>query len=154
MKKGKLIVLFISVFLLGGCNYKKVTSTSSTTAESSTSSEKKVSTVDSTTTKQTSVSTSQTQDSSVVLEISQTSESLDTTFTEEQAIQKLKEYFNSEGFSNDDSGFVPMTKVGEDYIIKLVSLSMVKQGGSGSAGFYRVSPQGLVEATDFSGNPY
>lgn len=154
MKKRTLAILFGSLLLLSACSSKKDASTSETTIKSSTTVEKKESSHASTTTEQEAISSSQTQNSSIVLETSQSSESIDTTFTEEKAIEMLKEYFTSKGFSNDGAGFVPIEKVGEDYVIKLVDLSMVEQGGSGSAGFYRVSPQGVVTETDSSGNPY
>lgn len=154
MKKGTLVVLFGSLLLLGACSSKKEASTSNTTIKSSTTTEKKASSQTRTTTVQESTSSSSTQNSSGVLETSQSSEPLDTTFTEENAIETLKEFFASKGFSNDNAKFIPINKVGEDYVIKLVDLSMVEQGGSGSVGFYRVSPQGVVEETDSSGNPY
>ncbi|MGX7328313.1 hypothetical protein [Enterococcus bulliens] len=75
-------------------------------------------------------------------------------FTEDKAIQILKDNFTSKNQSLDDLSFVPIKQIGQDYLIRLVVLSMVEQGGSVTAGFYRVSPQGLVQACDANGTPY
>lgn len=154
MKKGTLLVIFCSILALSACTSKKEAFTRNTTIKSSKTTEKKESSQTKTSITAEIFSSSQTQDSSIVVETSQSSEPLEATFTEDDAIQKLKEFFTSKGWSNDDAGFVPMGKVGDDFVIKLVDLTLVEQGGSGSAGFYRVSPQGAVTETDSYGNPY
>ena len=154
MKKGTVIILFSSLILLSACNSKKETSTSDTTIKSSTTTETNESTPASTTTDSKNTLSSQSQSSSITFETSQSSEALDTGLTEAEAVQQLKDTLSSAGMDTDDIGFTPFDKVGDDYLFKAQSLSILAQGGTGTIGFYRVSPQGVVTETDPAGNPY
>ncbi|RBS60147.1 hypothetical protein EB33_00645 [Enterococcus faecium] len=71
---------------------------------------------------------------------------------QEQALQML--YNNKPELKDPDISFAFFKMIGSDYLFKSTSISIRQQGGSGTIGFYRVSPQGIVTETDPSGNPY
>lgn len=54
---------------------------------------------------------------------------------------------------NDDIVVTFYQMVDSDYLFNAQSKSILRQGGSGSIGFYRVSKQGVVTITDAYGNP-
>ncbi|MFB8506803.1 hypothetical protein ACFC4I_13980 [Enterococcus durans] len=71
---------------------------------------------------------------------------------QEQALQML--YTSKPELKDPDISFAFFKMIESDYLFKATSISIRQQGGSGTLGFYRVSPQGTVTETDPSGNPY
>ena len=71
---------------------------------------------------------------------------------QEQALQML--YTSKPERKDPDISFAFFKMIESDYLFKATSISIRQQGGSGTLGFYRVSPQGTVTETDPSGNPY
>ena len=55
--------------------------------------------------------------------------------------------------NNDDISFMLFEMIDNDFLFEAKSKSIEKQGGSGTVGFYRVTPQGAVTLTDSTGNP-
>ncbi|HCC1577613.1 TPA: hypothetical protein M4U32_002901, partial [Enterococcus faecium] len=45
-------------------------------------------------------------------------------------------------------------KIDRDYLFTASSKQIRSQGGSGSVGFYRVSPEGSITMTDANGTPF
>lgn len=159
IKKLVLGITLVASLGLGGCkNSANSTSSSSNMQQSivSESSSKESQSKSNETSQSVASSTNSVQISETeVVEYSETTDSLaENIFTEDDAIQILKDYFVAQGFSLGEVGYVPFKQVDADYIIKLVDLSVVKQGGTGTAGFYRVSENGNVQECDTSGNPY
>lgn len=72
--------------------------------------------------------------------------------TIEQAQQRILE--TQPTSSNPDIVLEFYKQIGPDFLFSLRSISIKQQGGSGSAGFYRVNPQGDVFNTDSFGNVY
>jgi DNA mismatch repair ATPase MutL len=75
-------------------------------------------------------------------------------FTPDQAkaLQMLLD--NKPELNDPDITFAFFGMVGSDYLFKATSISIRQQGGSGTLGFYRVTPQGTATPTDSLGNPY
>lgn len=71
---------------------------------------------------------------------------------QEQALQML--YKSKPELKDPDISFAFFKMIESDYLFKATSISIRQQGGSGTLGFYRVSPQGSVTEADPSGNPY
>ncbi|RHK07599.1 hypothetical protein DW084_02620 [Enterococcus casseliflavus] len=71
---------------------------------------------------------------------------------EDQALEML--YAARPEMKNDDYTFAFFGMVGADYLFRGTSISIRNQGGSGTIGFFRVTPEGAVIDTDSSGNPY
>lgn len=173
MKKFIFVSLFGSLFLLAACGAPSSNSTSSdtqsTNVTSTTTSEEKSSTIEETTSSSVLEESSNTQSAQVQATVSSTESpevSSETTtptsstnndqsvFTpdQEQALQML--YNNKPELKDPDISFAFFKMIGSDYLFKATSISIRQQGGSGTIGFYRVSPQGIVTETDPSGNPY
>lgn len=72
--------------------------------------------------------------------------------TVEQAQQRIID--TQSVVSNPDFVLDFYKQIGTDFLFSLRSISIRQQGGSGSAGFYRVNPQGDVFNTDSFGNVY
>lgn len=72
--------------------------------------------------------------------------------TIEQAQQRILE--TQSAASNPEIVLEFYKQIGPDFLFSLRSNSIKQQGGSGSAGFYRVNPQGDVFNTDSFGNVY
>ncbi|MDA9462162.1 hypothetical protein B835_2092 [Enterococcus mundtii 3F] len=59
---------------------------------------------------------------------------------------------NSSELQNEDIVVTFYKMVESDYLFNAQSKSILKQGGSGSVGFYRVSKEGMITITDAFGN--
>ena len=69
-----------------------------------------------------------------------------------QPLQML--YDNKPELNDPDISFAFFEMIGSDDLFKTTSLSIRKKDSSGSIGFYRVSPSGLVTETDSLGEPF
>ncbi|EOI00612.1 hypothetical protein UAY_01715 [Enterococcus moraviensis ATCC BAA-383] len=144
--------LFISAIFLTACGPKtesskntKSTTDTSTVVNSTLSSE---STIVESTASSSAIQT--TVPSDVVLETSTQESSSSTIDSEEKAVEKIRD---TQQFENDaDITLIPWGKIDGDYLIKAQSKSLSEQGGSGTVGFYRVTPNGEVNLTDSQGN--
>lgn len=154
--------LFISAIFLTACGPKtesskntKSTTDTSTVVNSTLSSESTVnntlsseSTIVESTASSSAIQT--TVSSDVVLETSTQESSSSTIDSEEKAVEKIRD---TQQFENDaDITLIPWGKIDGDYLIKAQSKSLSEQGGSGTVGFYRVTPNGEVNLTDSQGN--
>lgn len=172
MKKILFLGLLGSLLLLASCGTstsKSEASANSSTTSSTTSTTNETTSVEknSDTKIKESISSaenSETQgtiDSSVALQDSAES-TISTTSTDdvppvftpdqEQALQMI--YASKPELKDPDISFAFFKMIESDYLFKATSISIRQQGGSGTLGFYRVSPQGTVTETDPPGNPY
>lgn len=173
MKKRILVLTVACLLTLTGCAKKE--SHSSSTLDSSETKSSELQTENST--NNTSSSSSTTSDSSTTqsidqepqstfsaestviesnqYEVSQSSADLNQSTlitTEEQAKQRIID--TQPIVSNPDIVLNFYKQIGSDFLFSLHVQSISRQGGSGSAGFYRVTPQGDVFDTDSYGNPF
>ncbi|EPH98715.1 hypothetical protein D920_01479 [Enterococcus faecalis 13-SD-W-01] len=169
MKKVGFITLLGSLFLLSACGTSSSTNMSSSSiAASSTTSEKDSSITNKTSSssvaeESSSTQSSQVQESTLSTETSQAgaettasstpiaSSNIPEVSTQEEALQLLIN--NTPELQNEDIVMKFYRMVGSDYLFAAYSKSILEQGGSGTVGFYRVSPQGAIILTDAYGNP-
>lgn len=70
--------------------------------------------------------------------------------TQEKAEACIRNTLTDEENSDTNLGFLGMN--GNDFFFRAQSKKMVANGGTGTVGFFRVSPQGAVRVTDAQGN--
>lgn len=71
---------------------------------------------------------------------------------QDQALQYLINHTSE--LQNEDIVVTFYKMIDSDYLFSAKSKSIQNQGGSGSVGFYRVSPQGVITNTDAYGTPF
>ncbi|MHC5372585.1 hypothetical protein ACYSNU_02155 [Enterococcus sp. LJL120] len=152
----KILAVLFAVGLLSGCSAGNRDTTSSSSTDSDSSSEISEST--STSSKEQasqnsqSSSTGSTTSSLIEDETSQSSQSAsigtDTNIANEEAAKET--IMNYYGF-NDDIILTFWQMVDGDYLFKAQSESIIKNGGTGTVGFYRVSSTGEVYEANSDG---
>lgn len=78
--------------------------------------------------------------------------SMEDTFKDEactKAVNELKDQFNNP--TNDDTGYAAFAQADGSYVIKQSSMSTIKDGGSGTLGWYSVSKDGKAKLLDSVG---
>lgn len=146
MKKFGFISLAIcTLFTLGACTQnKKESSSSSSTQKSSSISSSATTTASQSTTDSTSPTSATTASSTTNTSTSTVSSTID---SPDKAIDHLKQQLNN----SDDIEYVALTdtpktdEAGAYYEIKLMSKSIIKQGGSGTVGIYKVYQDGTYK---------
>ena len=164
MKRITLCIILLSLIALSGCEKEKSAHTKTSTSSSkasvtvtatSSSSQLPESTTSSSTvvesTEQISdtASTVSNQASSTVPTEAQLQETTYVT-TAEEAQQRILD--TQSIFSSGDLSLHFYKQIDADFLFYVSSKSIAQQGGSGSAGFFRVTPQGEVFDTDSYGN--
>lgn len=164
MKKIVFISLFGSLFLFAACGksdpkstMSDTQSTSITTSTTTAIREEKSSSTQSSQVQAT-LSTgpaqmsSETISSSTPVESQVESSDTSSVSTQDQMLQYLIDH--TPELQNEDIMVSFYEMVGPDYLFSAISQSIKNQGGSGSVGFYRVSPDGTITLTDAYGNPF
>lgn len=159
MKKIIFISLLSSLFLFAACGSSTSKSMASSTASIETNFTDEISSQTISSTKNSQVQDtvrssepSQANSETTATTASNNNEQYVFTSDQEQALQLL--YKDKPELKNPDINFAFFKMIGSDYLFKATSISIRQQGGSGTIGFYRISPQGTVTETDPSGNPY
>ncbi|WP_165006027.1 MULTISPECIES: hypothetical protein [unclassified Enterococcus] len=159
MKKIVFISLFGSLVLFTACGKSDPKSTTSDThstniTTSTTTIHEEQSSSTQSTQVQASLSTEPVQMSSETIPSSSPAESSGTSSvsTQDQMLQYLIDH--TPELQNEDIMVSFYEMVGPDYLFSATSQSIKNQGGSGSVGFYRVSPEGTITLTDAYGNPF
>ena len=150
MKKITFTLLLASSLFLTACNSKKQETVSDSSSSLATSSSTEKSSSTSTSEIVSSSSSVVIEEQSTQNEVSQ-SNSPTSELSEEQALQRILE--TNPDVNNDDISFMLFEMIDNDFLFEAKSKSIEKQGGSGTVGFYRVTPQGAVTLTDSTGNP-
>ncbi|WP_321388697.1 hypothetical protein [uncultured Enterococcus sp.] len=153
MKKAPFILLLSSLLLFTGCNTKNEKSISSSSSISSTASSSTLESSSSTSTSEAQIVSNSTSSVEQSVEISE--ESQDTTIsemTQEQALQRILDTYPEA--NDEDYGIIFWDMIDNDFLFKAYSKGISSQGGSGTIGFFRVSPQGDVYQTDATGTPF
>lgn len=160
MKKITFTLSLFSILFLTACGSNNKDSASSDSSSSTKSSSTLTSKSSYTSSSETLVSSSSlsneeqanlsevVQSSAVEPEISQ-SIAPASEMSEEQALQHILDAYPD--MNNEDIGFIFWEMIGNDFLFKAQSKSIAKQGGSGTIGFYRVTPEGAVSMTDSAG---
>lgn len=166
MKKILYPMLLLSVITIAGCSSNSSDSSDSSKSETSQSTKKVSSATKTESSNQSNnkISASsntidqstQTPGNTNTNEVPQPAESATSSQTNvinntDQAIQRIQESNTEVVNANLQLNFLRM--IGSDYLFEAISPEIQQQGGSGSAGFYRVSPQGVVSVTDANGTP-
>lgn len=162
MKKIIFIGMLNSLFLLAACetttskstesdtqSKSSMNSTETTTTYKEISSEKNLSTFQSS---QIQEAINSTPTSEITTESTDASSPLvgNAITSQEQAMEVLIR--NSSELQNEDIVVTFYKMVESDYLFNAQSKSILKQGGSGSVGFYRVSKEGMITITDAFGS--
>ncbi|MGX7417320.1 hypothetical protein ACWOFR_00810 [Carnobacterium gallinarum] len=168
MKKWTFLVILASAGLLVGCsngasnsdtsnsnNSSSSSSVSSSNSSNESSSKNSEASVQSSEVSQdsssvASSSSSSSVASSVAPSSSSSSEASGTITNQDEAIVRIRE---AEPTYKDENEFIIKFSqmVESDYLFSITSQSIKNQGGSGTVGFYRVTPAGQVTLTDSSG---
>lgn len=148
MKKLTFTLLLVSLLTLSACNSKKEKSISSNGSSSTTSSILKSS--ESTATSETQILSGSAQSVDQTTELPE--HSTNSEMTQEQAQQRILDAFPDT--NNEDVSLVFWQMIDNDFLFKAYSISLASQGGTGTVGFFRVSPDGNVYTTDANGTPF
>lgn len=154
MNKTTFTLLLSSLLLLAACNSKneQLVSDSSSAANTTTSSILKTS--DSTSTSETKIISSSVSSEEQTVALSEEPQSSVPIpdMSQEQALQHILETYPDT--NNEDTSLIFWQMIDTDFLFKAYSKSISSQGGSGTLGFFRVTPQGDVSMTDATGNPF
>ena len=156
MKKTTFALLLSLLMVLVACNSKNEKSVSSSGSVAKTTASSTLKTSDSTSTSDTQVFSSSVSSEEQTVVFSDESQSTQNSTTipelsQEQALQRILESYSDT--NNEDVSLIFWQMIDTDFLFKAYSKSISSQGGSGTLGFYRVSPQGDASITDATGNP-
>lgn len=173
MKKSILFLTLLGLITFGGCTKEKVQSVrSSDSALTSTTAQESSSSLTSSSTTTYSTIESSTDSYEILTEPQNSDYTQDQNQTEstatspeptqqlnstiittvEQAKQRILD--TQSLFSSGDLSLMFDKQLGNDFLFSVHSTSISQQGGSGTAGFYRVTQQGDVYDTDSYGNRF
>ena len=161
MHKGIYAGLLGTVILFSACGYKTKNSVKESSAAISTTevgSTKSTSTTSITNTSTGNVDSQHSQSSIQSFSISSTSEMQESTVPslplEDSDKALLFLIAHRSELQSDDIVISFYQKIDRDYLFTASSKQIRSQGGSGSVGFYRVSPEGSITMTDANGTPF